>query len=173
MKTPCFFNHWAKRFHTVKSLRIWDWCSIMHFPERIKWTLSADGYILRWEDSEALHHTHLWELGGSYSYHWQFHYFFIAMWSIPNFSGICVRYVYGVWRRDHISDYASFLLGMPLGKFFSFRICCLMYNISSSEEPGYLHGPIQFVRLRRLGGIIIPRHNYAATAASLFFGGAI
>jgi hypothetical protein len=34
----------------------------------------------------------------------------------------CARYVYGVSRRDHISDYANSLLGIPLGKFFSFRI---------------------------------------------------
>jgi hypothetical protein len=37
--------------------------------------------------------------------------------------------------------------------------------IIPSEEPGYLHGSIQFDRSRRLGGIIIPR---AATAASFF-----
>jgi hypothetical protein len=44
-----------------------------------------------------------------------------------------------------------------------------MYNIISSGEPGFLHDSIQFGRSRRLGGIIIPRHNYAAKAASFFF----
>jgi hypothetical protein len=83
------------------------------------------------------------------------------------------RYVYGVSRRDHISDYANFLLGMPLGKFFSFRICCQMYNIISRGEPGYLYDSIQFGRSRRLGGVIIPRHNCATTAASFFVRGAI
>jgi hypothetical protein len=73
----------------------------------------------------------------------------------------CARYVYGVSRRDHISDYANSSLGMPLGKFFSFKICCQMYNIISSEELGYLHDSIQFGRSRNLGGIIIPRLNYA------------
>jgi hypothetical protein len=85
----------------------------------------------------------------------------------------CARYVYGVSRRDHIYDYAYSLLTPYLpseGKFFSFRICCQMYNIISIEEPGYLHDSIQF---GRLGGIIIPRHNYVATAASFFVRGAI
>jgi hypothetical protein len=67
----------------------------------------------------------------------------------------CARYVYGVSRRDHISDYANSLLGMPLGMFFSFGICCQMYIIVSSGEPGYLYDSIQFGRSRRLGGIII------------------
>jgi hypothetical protein len=57
---------------------------------------------------------------------------------------------------------------MPLGKFFSFRICCQMYSIILSGVPGYLYDSIQFGRSRRLGEIIIPRHNYAATAASFF-----
>jgi hypothetical protein len=48
-----------------------------------------------------------------------------------------------------------------------------MYNIVSSEEPGYLYDSIQFGRSRRLGGIFIPRHNYATTAASFFVRGAI
>jgi hypothetical protein len=70
----------------------------------------------------------------------------------------CARYKYGVSRRDHIFDYANSLLGMPLGKLFRFRICCQMYSTISSGEPG---------------GIIIPRHNYATTAASFFVRGAI
>jgi hypothetical protein len=82
-------------------------------------------------------------------------------------------YVYGVSRRHNISDYANSLLGMPLGKFFSFRICWQMYNIASSGKLGYLYDSIQFGRSRRLGGIIIPRHNYATTAASFFVRGAI
>jgi hypothetical protein len=83
LPTHMHFILQANRFHTAKTLRIWDWCSIIHFPRRIKWTLSADGYILRWEDSGALHHIHLCELGGSWYYHWWCQFFFIAMWSIP------------------------------------------------------------------------------------------
>jgi hypothetical protein len=87
----------------------------------------------------------------------------------------CARYVYGhgVSRRDHISGYTSSLLGMPLGKFFSFRICCQMYNIISRGELGYLHDSIQFGRSRGLGRINIPRHNYTTTAAAFFVRGAI
>jgi hypothetical protein len=54
---------------------------------------------------------------------------------------------------------------MPLGKFFSFRICCQMYNIISSGEPEHLQHSIQF---GRVGRIIINHHNYAETAASFF-----
>jgi hypothetical protein len=53
-------------------------------------------------------------------------------------------------------------------KFYSYRICCQMNNSISSREPCCLHDSIQFGRSRRLGRIIIPRHNYAATAASFF-----
>jgi hypothetical protein len=48
-----------------------------------------------------------------------------------------------------------------------------MYNIVSSGKLGYLYDSIQFGRSRRLGGIIILRHNYATTAASFFVRGAI
>jgi hypothetical protein len=40
-------------------------------------------------------------------------------------------------------------------------------------SPVDLYDSIQFGRSRRLGGIIIPRHNYATTAASFFVRGAI
>jgi hypothetical protein len=75
--------------------------------------------------------------------------------------------VYGVSRRDHISDYAYSLLGMPLGKFFSFKICWQICNIISSGKPGYLHDWIQFGRSTRLGGVIILRHSYAAAVVAV------
>jgi hypothetical protein len=51
----------------------------------------------------------------------------------------CARYVFGIRRSEHISGYSARILGLPLGRYYSFRICCQMYRIVSTRKPDYLY----------------------------------
>jgi hypothetical protein len=48
------------------------------------------------------------------------------------------RYVFGIRRSEHISGYSARILGLPLGRYYSFRICYRMYRIVSTRKPDYL-----------------------------------
>jgi hypothetical protein len=45
----------------------------------------------------------------------------------------CARYVFGIRRSEHISGYSARILGLQLGRYYSFRICCQMYRIVSTR----------------------------------------
>jgi hypothetical protein len=145
----------ANSFHTAKALRIWDWYSILGQSSE---PYQQTGIFCV---EKTLEHCIIHTCGNSA----EVGTIIGSIWSIPKLQrDFFINYkwhsipVYSVSRRDHIFDYTYSLLGMPLNKFFSFRICCQMY----------LHDSIQFGRSRDLGGIIIPCHNYVATVASFF-----
>jgi hypothetical protein len=85
----------------------------------------------------------------------------------------CARYVFGIRRSEHISGYSFRILGLPLAKYYSFRICCQMYKIVSTQKPDYLFRELQFGRSARLTNLIIRRHHFSATASSFFVRGAV
>jgi hypothetical protein len=37
----------------------------------------------------------------------------------------CARYIYGISRFQHISEYTNRILGMPLDVYYDWRICCV------------------------------------------------
>jgi hypothetical protein len=53
----------------------------------------------------------------------------------------------------------------PLGRYYSYRICCQMYRIVSTRKPDYLYRELQFDRSARLSNLIVRRHHYASTAS--------
>jgi hypothetical protein len=81
----------------------------------------------------------------------------------------CARYVFGIRRPEHISRYSARILGLPLGRYYSFRICCQMYRIVSTRKPDYLYRELQFGRSARLSYLIVRRHHNAATVSSVCF----
>jgi hypothetical protein len=54
---------------------------------------------------------------------------------------------------------------LPLGRYYSYRICCQMYRIVSTRKPDYLYRELQFDRTARLSNLIVRRHQYASTAS--------
>jgi hypothetical protein len=84
----------------------------------------------------------------------------------------CARYMCPVFQ-----DVIIFLIMLTCFlqcRWVSFSVSkYVQYYFEWRAGLGYLHDSIQFGRSRRLGRIIIPRHNYAATAASFFVSGAI
>jgi hypothetical protein len=83
----------------------------------------------------------------------------------------CARYVFGIRRSEHISGYSARILGLPLGRYYSFRICCQMYRVLSTWKPEYLYR--EFGRSARLYNFIVRRYHCAATASSFFVRGAV
>jgi hypothetical protein len=100
-------------------------------------------------------------------------FFFVTMWSFPKLlRDFVINYK---WHSILVLDMCSvfqdgiiFLIMLTLYlecRLVSFSVseyAARLYNIISSGEPSYLHDSIQFDRSRRLGEIIIPRHNYTA-----------
>jgi hypothetical protein len=71
----------------------------------------------------------------------------------------CTKYIYGISRYEHITQYANRILGSPLEKFYSFRVCCTMNNIIKTGCPRYLFSEIQCGQTSRMFNIIIPFHR--------------
>jgi hypothetical protein len=82
----------------------------------------------------------------------------------------CAWYVFGTRRSELISGYSARILGLPLGKYYSFRICCQMYRIKFTQKLDYLYWELHFGCSARLSNLIVRWHQYAATPSSFFFG---
>jgi hypothetical protein len=80
----------------------------------------------------------------------------------------CARYVFGISRREHITQYTNQILGIPLDQYYSFRICCTMNNIIKTGCPRYLFTELQFGQSRRLFNIIITVHRLSQMSTSFF-----
>jgi hypothetical protein len=70
--------------------------------------------------------------------------------------------LFGIRRseHEHILGYSAHILGLPLGRYNSFRICCQMYRIVSTRKPDYVYRELQFGRSARLSNLItMPRRR--------------
>lgn len=74
------------------------------------------------------------------------------------FNGIC-RYVYGVHKYDHISNYNTRIYGVSLDNLFKIRVLLLLHKIIYGKLPSYVFDRLKFTRSSR-GCIIVPvRHR--------------
>jgi hypothetical protein len=71
------------------------------------------------------------------------------------------RYIYSIFRFQHISPFANKILGVPLDTYYSFRVYCAMFRLIKIGCPGYLFDMLQF-------GLspITPVHRTASRASS-------
>jgi Reverse transcriptase (RNA-dependent DNA polymerase) len=83
----------------------------------------------------------------------------------------CARYINGVPRSQHISEYTNQILGMPLDTYFTWRWLCLMHKLIANHQPSYLFDVLQFGRSSRLAGLIPPLHRLSAHGFSFFVQG--
>jgi hypothetical protein len=80
----------------------------------------------------------------------------------------CARYIFGMLRRQNISEHGNKLLG----HLHSYRTCNTMYKLIKCVNPGYLRGGLQFGRSRRMLNLITPI-NRSIIFCSFFVQGAI
>jgi hypothetical protein len=51
----------------------------------------------------------------------------------------CVRFVYGLRRYDHVSEYIRNILGFSLSKYHEFRTCCLLFKTIKTTYPLHIN----------------------------------
>jgi len=83
----------------------------------------------------------------------------------------CARYVFNIKRSESISEPAKKIIGLPLNKYLSFRMCCQMYRIVSTQCPQYLYQKLHFGHSTCLAILHPPRHNLTSSANSFFVRG--
>jgi Reverse transcriptase (RNA-dependent DNA polymerase) len=83
----------------------------------------------------------------------------------------CARFVYNIRGFESVSDAASRILGLPFGKYLSFRICCQMHRIITTRCPRYLFDKLHFGHSSRLFVLQPTRHTLTSTANSFFVRG--
>jgi hypothetical protein len=75
---------------------------------------------------------------------------------------------FNIPRGDPISQHSAKILGMPLNRSCSYRICCQKFKIVNSVSPSYLTDRIQVGHSLWTRVLHISRHSLASTAHSFF-----
>lgn len=78
------------------------------------------------------------------------------------------RYVYGLKRYDHISNWKKDILGCDIEGYLKARNCIFMFKILKNKIPNYLFEKLNLSRSPRSINLIIPSFNYL-NSARLFF----
>ena len=80
---------------------------------------------------------------------------------------MCVRFIYNLSTRDHVSHLHSNLLGCPFDRYYEYRSNLFMYRLTRNCEPGYL-----YENLNSSGRVVnrfIPHLNRTSFFNSSFF----
>lgn len=85
----------------------------------------------------------------------------------------CVRYVYGLGRRAHVSHLQSSLLGCPLRSLYAYRSCLFLRKLMSSRSPPSLYGKLTASQGLRLQNLVVPANSTNSYANSLFVRGVV
>lgn len=78
------------------------------------------------------------------------------------------RYVYGLKKFDHISEWKTSLLGCEIHDFQIARSCIFLYRLMNAKTPSYLYDKLIFPKSGRTRDLIVPTFNFA-TSTRLFF----
>lgn len=70
-----------------------------------------------------------------------------------------VRYVFGLSRRDHVSNYAKQIFGISFENYLNLRTLVCLHKIIYSREPQYLFDILRFSRSNRGKQLIQIRHK--------------
>jgi hypothetical protein len=69
----------------------------------------------------------------------------------------CTRYVFGLRRFDHISEFSRGILGYTLFEYFELRLACFILKIGLVAAPSYLSSLLVLGRSSRHRFITVPR----------------
>ena len=78
------------------------------------------------------------------------------------------RYVYGLKRYDHISNWKKEILGCDIEDYLKARNCIFMFKLLKNKTPFYLYEKINLSNSQRSRNLIIPSFNYL-NSSRLFF----
>lgn len=80
----------------------------------------------------------------------------------------CVRYVYGLRKYDHVTEFRRKMLGCDLHDFYDYRACLQVFKLTKEHEPLYLYSKLQCLKSTRTNNILVPI-NYGNIFNSSFF----
>lgn len=69
------------------------------------------------------------------------------------------RYVFGLKRRDHVSNFSKQIYGITFNKYLEFKTLLFLHKIIFTKEPIYLHNILKFTRSNRINNLIQLRHT--------------
>jgi hypothetical protein len=61
----------------------------------------------------------------------------------------CVRFIYGLRRYDHVSEYIRNILGCSLSVNYEFGVCCVLFKTTKTTYPSYFNENLFFDCSRR------------------------
>lgn len=62
----------------------------------------------------------------------------------------CTRFVYGLRMRDHISPFATNILGCTLRQYFDINICKMIFSLTHHRDPAFLSDRLRASRSSRI-----------------------
>lgn len=83
----------------------------------------------------------------------------------------CIRFAYGLRRRDDLHDYRNELLGCDIIGFLKCRALLFLHKIVLTGTPDYIYEKLRFAQSTRTANLIQPRTSVARTSKSLLFNG--
>lgn len=78
----------------------------------------------------------------------------------------CLRFVYGLRRRDSVSHLSKNLIGGTLLNLYDCRLVTMVYRIITTRVPGYLYSDLRFSRSLRNRNLMVPSHESVFMARS-------
>lgn len=83
----------------------------------------------------------------------------------------CARYIYGINRRSHVSNFSQSILGCNIYDFFKYRVLCFIHKLIYLQQPNYLYFKLSFGKSVRSNNLILPKSNCKIHYDSLFVSG--
>jgi hypothetical protein len=80
----------------------------------------------------------------------------------------CTRYVYGLWRFDHISEFSREILGFTLFEYLELRLAGFIHKIVIVGAPDYLSSRFVLGRSPRHRFLVIPNPVPVTILRSLY-----
>lgn len=85
----------------------------------------------------------------------------------------CVRYIYNLGSRAHVSHLQPNLIGCRFEHFYKLRCCLTLFKVIYGRDPNYLYEKLTPFQGRRSGNFILPLNRSAAYGNSFFVRGIV
>ena len=70
-----------------------------------------------------------------------------------------VRYIYGLRKYDHVSEYTSLVYGMSFDNLIKIRVLTLLHKVINTQQPMYLYEHLRFSRSLRNNNVVPIKHT--------------
>jgi hypothetical protein len=93
----------------------------------------------------------------------------VQLWTVRVKPNNCIRYVYNLHSRDHVSSHVQKILGSTLEQFLHFRSCLFLFNLLNTRSPLYLYEKLILPRRQRGKLLGLPKKYHSMQYENSFF----